>query len=99
VRLSNDNFDYADLRRSIWQGGQIHEGNSFVGADFRGFRWFDLDFEQSQETDFSDADLSEVMVSDQGFLGSELTEKDIRLRNAKLCRTKFSAGISMRSCS
>jgi uncharacterized protein YjbI with pentapeptide repeats len=100
ARLKNNMFSRADMEKSKWLGGAILAGVSFVGANLSGARFYGLDFQSGHGTDFTDADLSEIRVSDQlvPLQDDELKKNDIRLNNAILCRTKFSKGVSLRDC-
>ena len=74
--------------------------NRFIGTDLRDARWYGINFDESQQADFTEADLRGVRVSDDG-LGlkdGELLETDKRLLAATFCRTKFSRGVSNRNC-
>jgi uncharacterized protein YjbI with pentapeptide repeats len=100
TRLSNNVFSYAKLQNSRWLGGTIANKNMFVGANLQNARWYGLDLGDGKATDFTDADLSGIRVSDQivPFQDDELREDDKRLHAAKLCRTKFSGRVSNRNC-
>jgi uncharacterized protein YjbI with pentapeptide repeats len=100
-RLRDNNFNYTELQNSRWLGGTIISKNLFVGANLRDARWYGIEFQDGHGTDFTDADLSGILVSDQITPlqeGYELTESDKRLHDAKLCRTKFSNHLSTRDC-
>lgn len=99
--LTNNIFDYAKLQKSEWQRSTIGSNNSFVGAHLNQSRWYGLRFfKEGLGTDFTDADLSAIVVSDPSDPCPEhvLTEGDELLHRAKLCRTKFSDGVSNRDC-
>ena len=99
-KVRNATFDDADLQSSQWLGGDLLDKNSFIRANLKKARWYGLNFGGSQQIDFTDADLSEIRVSDQigPFPDDVLLETDKRLLKAKLCRTKFSKGVSNRDC-
>jgi uncharacterized protein YjbI with pentapeptide repeats len=101
-RLSNNDFSHACMKGSWWLGGTMGLKNAFVGADLTGARWYGLNFQDNNDVDFTDADLSDVTVSNDivpPLQGAELLrEEDKRLEKVKLCRTKFSNGVSNRNC-
>ena len=78
----DNNFNDADMHDSKWQGGSIKSGNAFVKANLKSARWYGLEFEDGHGTDFTDADLSSVRVSDEivPLRDDELSENDKRLR-------------------
>lgn len=100
ARLRNNTFSYAQMQNSKWLGGAILSQNQFVGANLKGARWYGVDFRDSLAIDFTDADLSEVRVSDQvvPFQDEVLSDDNVRLQKARLCRTRFSDRIVNRDC-
>jgi uncharacterized protein YjbI with pentapeptide repeats len=102
--LVDNIFNQAKMHGSQWQESIIGSNNSFVGADLSSARWFGVDFrlaEGQKPSDFTDANLSGIQVSEDAAVPSqlhELSEDEKLLQKAILCRTKFSKSVSNRDC-